>query len=232
MARDTYFKIRSLFRLYELYNKNVAVQDPPWHGSHYSEHFTQNVAFVAVLVRFSLLNENIVRCKSCAKALSYIKFKPVKCDLQFYAVVRSSHTYLHSELDNGSWNTTGTIIIPRYTTIFAALCCPTECKVHGRYIQKSSPLAFWCAQMAHQTILHLRDKKSWLMVMNKFFTWSLLVRQLEALSKGECNVLGTVKFNNMAGRERQSLKDGTWKSKKCMKGCLESCKSDGKQWCQ
>lgn len=207
MGRDAFLNIRAALRTYADYDPDVATVDPLWHSRPILQHFARNAATLAVPIGVSSLDENTIRCKGRTAARSYMKSKPVKWGIRFYAVVGWAHAYLHSFQDNGSGNKTGQSPVQRYTTLFRNLRGAVERKIDGKLVSKSSSSALWCAQMAHQTQLHAAPDCGRLMVMDNFYTRPVLARQLHVLSDGDCKILGTVRFTNVDGINRPALKE-------------------------
>jgi Transposase IS4 len=104
MSRDRLTEIRSSLKCYPEHDHAVAVVDPLWHSRIMLHHFMKNAASVAVPKGCSALEENTIRCKARTGARSYMKSKPVKFGIRFYAVVGWKHAYVHSLWDNGSGN--------------------------------------------------------------------------------------------------------------------------------
>ena len=82
----------------------MAVVDPLWYSQIMLHHFMKNAASAGVPKGCSTLDENTTWYKACIGARSYMKSKPVKFGVRFYAVVGWKHAYLHSLWDNGSGN--------------------------------------------------------------------------------------------------------------------------------
>ena len=106
MSRNNFTKIGSNLKFYPKYEHDVAVKDTHWHSRVMLNRFLENSIKIAVPVGCSVLDENTVSCKAQTSAKSYMKSKPVKFGIRFYAVVSWKHPYIHSLWDNGSGNKT------------------------------------------------------------------------------------------------------------------------------
>lgn len=98
--------IRANLKFYTYYCHDTAVVDPLWHSRFMRRHFMKNAAAVAAPTGVSSLDENTIRTKGRTAARTYVKSKPCKLGISFYAVVGWNAVYLHSFWDNGSGNKT------------------------------------------------------------------------------------------------------------------------------
>lgn len=192
MSRYQFLLIRACLQLYPKYEPDFTNVDPLWHQLYLLEHVQQNDATMAVPTGVSSLEENTIRCKGRTAARTYMKSKPVKFGIRFYAIVGRGRCYLHSIFDNGSGNKTGQSPVMRYTSVFQDLRRPVENSIDGSIVAKGSASVLWCAQAAHQTKVHLTPQHGRLLVMDNFYTRHTLAPQMNGLSDGEMFVLGTV----------------------------------------
>ena len=207
MSRDTFKQIRSSLKFYPEYNHAVAVADPLWHSRIMLNHFMQNAASVAVPEGCSLLDENTIRCKVRTLSRSYMKNKPVKFGIRFYAVVGWKHAYLHSLWDNGTGNKTKVAPAEAYCKLFRDLRGPYHRCIDDSLVNPQSPSALWCLQMSHQTKLFKDSNKKRIIVMDNFYTRHVLARQVNQLSEDNIRIIGTVRFNNVDSVNRRHLKE-------------------------
>lgn len=154
MSRDDLLRIRASLRSYATYNLNVALACPLRHSSQLLEDFARNVATLAVLVGVSSLDDSTIRCKGRTAAQTYMKSKPVKFGIRFFAVVGLSHAYLQTFQDNRLGNKYGHKPVQRYTNLSRGIPGAVERKNDGKCVRKCKPSDLWCAQMAYQTQLH------------------------------------------------------------------------------
>lgn len=205
MPRDLFRNIRSSLQLYPNYDPEIATVDPLWHSRVMLEHFTRNASNVAVPFGVTSLDENTVRCKGRTSARCYMKSKPVKFGIRFYAVVGWRYAYLHSLADNGSGNRTGVSPANRYTTVFRKLRGVFKRKQDNKLVGKTSASALWCLQLTHQTLMKKAPQGRRLAVMDNFYTRHTLATQLAMFTDNEIRVLGTVRINNVDSVNRPSL---------------------------
>lgn len=205
MCRDRFKDIRSSLCFYPEYDHEIAVLDPLCHSRIMLQHFLKNASSVAVPKGCSAPDENTVRCKARTGARSYMKSKPVRFGIRFYAVVGSKHAYLHSLWDNGSGNKTNVPPEQMYCNVFRDL--------RGTYyrcmtiVDPNSTSALWCMHMVHQTKLSKQSNEKRILFMDNFYTRHILANQLELLSEGDIRVIGTVLFNNVDSVNRPRLKE-------------------------
>ncbi len=207
ISRDMFKEIRSNLKFYPEYDHAVAVVDPLWHSRVMLHHFMKNAASIAVPRGCSALDENTIRCKARTGARSYMKSKPVKFGIRFYAVVGCQHAYLHSLWDNGSGNKTNVPPGQSYCKVFWQLRGPYDRCIDNNLVNTKSPSALWCLQMAHQTKLFKDANERRTLVMDNFYTRHVLARQLKILSDEDIRIIGTVRFNNVDAVNRPHLKE-------------------------
>ncbi len=70
------------------------------------------------------LDENFARTKASCAAVTFNAEKPDKFAIRFYCVVSTSHTYVHSMMDNRSGNKTQQTAPEAYCQLFLELCTP------------------------------------------------------------------------------------------------------------
>jgi hypothetical protein len=83
-------------KFYSEYDHAVAIVEPLWHLQIMLHYFMKNAASVAVPKGCSALDENTICCKACTGERSYMKNKPVKFGIHFFAVVGWKYVYVHS----------------------------------------------------------------------------------------------------------------------------------------
>jgi hypothetical protein len=167
------------------------------------EYFMKQIASIAVPIGTSALDENTVRTKACTKAKSYIANKPQPYGIQFYAVVGSKHTYLHSIYDNGSGNTTGISRAQSYTIVFRDLREHFE-KVE-RPVDRNSATALWILQLAHQVKNDNSADRKQVIFTDNFYMRHIMAKQLHCITDGNAFMIGTVKFTNVDAMNRIHL---------------------------
>jgi Transposase IS4 len=207
MSRDRFTEIQSSLKFYPEYNHAVAVVDPLWHSQIMLRHFMKNAASVAVPKGCSALDENTIHCKAHTGARSYMKSKPVKFGIRFYAVVGLKHAYVHSLWDNGSGNKTNVPPVQSYCKVFRDLRGSYDRFIDSNLINPKSASALWCLQMAHQTKLFKNSNKKRILVMDNFYTMHVLACQLRLLSEEGIGIIGTVHLNNVNAVNRPLLKE-------------------------
>ena len=117
MSRTDFQCIRGSLKIYPFYDGEVAKKDPLWHSRTMFQHFMKASARIAVPCGVSTLDENTIRCKARTLERTYLKSKPVKYGIRFYAVADWKEGYLHTLWDNGSGNQTGNSPSVRFTQV-------------------------------------------------------------------------------------------------------------------
>lgn len=107
MSRNDFETIRGSLKFNPEYNPDDAMNNPLWHSRQILHHFMVNASNIAVPCGVLSLDENTLRCKSRTQARTYMKSKPTKYGIRFYAIVSWREAYLHTFWDNGSGNKTG-----------------------------------------------------------------------------------------------------------------------------
>ena len=118
-------------KFYPKYDHDLASVDPMWHSCIMLEHFIKQRANITVPLSVSSLDENTLRCKAHTCARMFMKNKPTKYGIRFYAKVSWFEAYLHTFWDNGSGNKTGVSLGATYYRVF--------CKLQGVYNGKLDP---------------------------------------------------------------------------------------------
>ena len=199
MSRNMFTKIRSSLGFYPMYDDEVASKDPLWHSRVMMEHFLKNATSIAVPEGPVALDENTIRCKAMTRAKTYIKNKPVKFGIRFYAVVGWHHHYLYSLWDNGSGNRIKTTPASKYCQLFPTLRSIYQQKFvlnEKSPIPAEKPSALWCLQLAHMHHkFELPQDKKRIVFMDNFYTRHVLGKQIKSLTNDEIRIIGTVRMN-------------------------------------
>jgi Transposase IS4 len=73
MSQDCFTEICSSLKFYPEHDHAVAVEDPLWNLQIMLYHFMKNAASMSVPKGCSALDENMICCKACTAARSYMK---------------------------------------------------------------------------------------------------------------------------------------------------------------
>lgn len=87
MGRDQFKSIRSALLFYPGYDHDFSMKYPLRYSRLILQHLRRNCVAVAVTTGVPAFDENTIRCKGGTAARSYIKRKPVKFGVRFYANV-------------------------------------------------------------------------------------------------------------------------------------------------
>lgn len=205
MGRNRFKRIRSALRFYPSYDHYVAVRDPLWHSRLILQHLRRNCVKVAVPIGLMAYDENTIRCKGRTAARSYMKSKPIKFWIRFYATVDWKSRYIHTLWDNGSGNKTGIPPAVSYATEFKEMRDPLHRSIDDSLVPRHSASALWALQMTHPTRT-LPAPSRRIVVTDNFYTRQVLGEQLKRLFDNELFLLGTVWTNNFNGINRHALK--------------------------
>jgi len=158
-------------------------------------------ASVAVPIGSSALDENACRSKHRTTAQSFMKGKPIRYAIRFYANVGSKHLYLHSLWDNGSGNTEPSSPAERFTKLFSEMRMPfnktfqNDPKGKVTKVAKDSASALWTLQMVHQMKKKKDPKGKRNFFTDNYYTRHVLANMTKTMSDGEARLTGTVKYN-------------------------------------
>ena len=200
MSRNKFTQIRSCVKLYPTYNHDVAVSDPLWHSRIILEHFIKNASNIAVPDGPVAIDENTIRCKGRTKAKTYMKNKPVKFGIRFYALAGWKHTYLHSLWDNGRGNKLKFSPASRYCSVFQDMRQSFDTFITNdpeEIILPDSASALWSLQISkmHQVLKSPSGKR--VVFMDNYYTRHPFARKIKHLTNDEIKVIGTIKLNSL-----------------------------------
>ena len=200
MSRNTFTKIRSSVKLYPKYLHDVAANDPLWHSRIILQHFIKNASKIAVPDGPVAIDENTIRCKGRTRAKTYMKNKPVKFGIRFYAVVGWKYTYLHSLWDNGRGNKLKFSPASRYCSVFQDMRQSFDTFITNdpeEIILPDSASALWSLQISkmHQVLKSPSGKR--VVFMDNYYTRHPFARKIKHLTNDEIKVIGTIKLNSL-----------------------------------
>lgn len=144
----------------------------------------------------------------------YMKPKPIKFGIRFYAVVGWRYAHLHCVMDDGSENKTGVPLLLRYTRIFRHMRGEVHRQSDKGGKPKDSAISLWCTHPAHQTQLYPSPSKRKLIVMDNFYTQQVLITQFSLLSDRNCRVLRIVRLKNVPAHYKLAVKEAVETLKK------------------
>ena len=202
MSRNNFKDIRSALKCYPTYDVTVASADPLWHSRNMLNHFMKNCANIAVPHCVTSFDEIRIRCKARTLARTFMKNKPIRYGLTFYALVSWLEPYLFGLFDNRSGNSSGVYPADAFCTVFHDLRGVLKNKLVWDMVKPSSASALWSLQLAQQTKKKKDPHGKRLVVMDNYYTRHFLAEQTKIFSDGEISILGTVKLLNTDGRNK------------------------------
>ena len=225
MSRARFQQIRGALCTYHPvtdYRKNKKSKDPLWHSRALLEHFQKNCVGVAVPLGVAALDEAGFRTKARTLAKSYMPSKPDKYAVRFYAVVGNTGPYLSALQDNRKGNSTGESGPDSYVRVHREMNgVQKKISRENSPIDSSSATATWVLMMSHLTKTNPDPSGRRIFFTDNFYTRHALASELKTVTDGEARLIGTVKFSNVDGTNREHLKDtinemkdaerGTWK---------------------
>ena len=198
MTRKTFTQIRSCLQFYPEYDHELAENDPLWHSRFLIENFLKSSSKIAVPDGPSAIDENTIRCKARTGAKTYIRNKPVKFGIRFYAVVGWKFNYLYNIWDNGSGNKTNINPASKYCQVFRDLRNSYTRHIVNdgeKIIDHDTSTALWSLQIAQMYKMLQSPCGKRVIFMDNYYTRHPLGRKIKQLTNNETKIIGTVKMN-------------------------------------
>ena len=221
MKRNDFTNIRSNVKLYPTYVHDIATNDPLWHSRIILENFIRNAVKIAVPDGPFAIDENTIRCKGRTRAKTYMKNKPIKFGIRFYAVVGWKYTYLHSLWDNGSGNKTKFSAASRYCTVFRDMKQAFDNIITNdpeKILLPESASALWALQISHLHKMSQSPSGKRVVFMDNFYTRHPLARKIKQLTNNEIKVIGTVKLNSLDAYNKKNITEAIERMKTALNG--------------
>ncbi|CAN0060613.1 unnamed protein product, partial [Heterosigma akashiwo] len=192
MSRTTFQNIRGSLKFYPSI-PSEALNNPLWHSKFILEHIRMNIAALAVSVGAAGFDENSLRCKAACAAVTYIPSKPDEWAIRFYVLCAWLLPLMLMFWDNNAGNTTGANPAKIFAQKFGQKKSQQWIK-----IPKNTPSALWVLMMMYQCKMDQEDlghpSNKRMIVMDNYYTRTVLGDVLSDTSQGNIKILGTCKL--------------------------------------
>lgn len=175
--------------------------DPLWGCRILLSLFLHRCVSIEVPTGSVALDENSKRCKARSREVSYIKSKPDKYAVRFYAVVGHKYQYVFNFFDNLRGHRTDVPPVMIYCQNFPNLRESVRHICHeDSTLTVDKPSALWLSQCGHLVSIQPATVKTgknpirWVFCDN-FYTRHPLAHKIIAMTNTEVHIIGTVRMN-------------------------------------